>query len=246
MEIKQKLTQKNCYVGRNDPKWIVVHETDNYDKGAGAETHSRAMYNGNLSATVHYYVDDTNIYQCLRHGDGAYAVGKDYGYHTVDGVSNLNSINIEICVNPDSSYNMARENCIWLVHKLMQDIGIHADHVIRHYDAKGKYCPRKMLDQPELWKDFKERIEGEEFDMEKLAVLEAKVKELEGRIEGLENPMIYNYIDENMPEWARGVISQLVSAGILKGVNDKGELGLTYEDLRHYVANYRAGIYNCL
>ena len=30
MEIKQMLTQKNCYVGRNGPKYIVVHETDNW------------------------------------------------------------------------------------------------------------------------------------------------------------------------------------------------------------------------
>ena len=37
----------------------------------------------------------------------------------------------------------------------MTETGISADHVIRHYDAKRKHCPRKMLDQPQLWTDFK-------------------------------------------------------------------------------------------
>ena len=37
----------------------------------------------------------------------------------------------------------------------MAELEIDADHVIRHYDAKRKHCPRKMLDQPQLWTDFK-------------------------------------------------------------------------------------------
>ena len=33
--------------------------------------------------------------------------------------------------------------------------------MIRHFDAKGKYCPRKMMDTPDLWEDFKSQIKGE-------------------------------------------------------------------------------------
>lgn len=62
------------------------------------------------------------------------------------------------------------------------------------------------------------------------------------RITKLENPMIYNYIDKNMPEWARPTIQKLVGKGYLVG-NNKGELGLTDSDLRQYVVNDRAGIY---
>ena len=43
----------------------------------------------------------------------------------------------------------------------MQVTGIPAERVIRHFDAKGKYCPRKMLDSPELWEDFKKQISGQ-------------------------------------------------------------------------------------
>ena len=155
MEIQRKIKQIHCYAGKNRPAWIVIHETDNYKMGAGALKHSEAHRNGNLSTSVHWYVDDTFAVQTLDYSDGAWAVGKQYGAPLVQGVTNVNSINIEICVNPDSDYDTARTNCIELVRQIMAETDIPADHVIRHYDAKRKYCPRKMLDQPQLWIDFK-------------------------------------------------------------------------------------------
>ncbi|MEJ8761105.1 N-acetylmuramoyl-L-alanine amidase [Enterocloster sp. HCN-30185] len=155
MEIRKEIKQINCYAGQNRPAWIVIHETDNYSKGAGALKHSEAHRNGNLSTSVHWYVDDTVAVQTLYYSDGAYAVGRQYGTPLVPGVTNTNSINIEICVNPDSDYDQARANCVELVRQIMAETGISADHVIRHYDAKRKHCPRKMLDQPQLWTDFK-------------------------------------------------------------------------------------------
>ena len=69
-----------------------------------------------------------------------------------------------------------------------------------------------------------------------------KLNELAARIEKLEKPMIYNYIDKNMPEWARPTIQKLVDKGFLKG--DGGGLGLTDELLRILVINDRAGLYD--
>lgn len=155
MEIRREIKQINCYAGQNRPAWIVIHETDNYSKGAGALKHAQAHRNGNLSTSVHWYVDDTVAVQTLYYSDGAYAVGRQYGTPLVPGVTNTNSINIEICVNPDSNYDTARANCVELVRQIMAETGISADHVIRHYDAKRKHCPRKMLDQPQLWTGFK-------------------------------------------------------------------------------------------
>lgn len=60
--------------------------------------------------------------------------------------------------------------------------------------------------------------------------------------ESEETEMIYNYIDENMPEWARPTIQKLVDKGILKG-NEKGELGLNDTMLKLLVINDRAGLY---
>ena len=55
-------------------------------------------------------------------------------------------------------------------------------------------------------------------------------EELCARIEKLENPMIYNYIDEYMPAWARPTVQRLVDAGYLQG--DGEGLGLTDDMLR--------------
>ena len=154
MEIRRECRPVNCYPGANRPKYIVIHETDNYKKGAGAEAHAKAHAAGNLSTSVHWYVDDHLAVQTLNYDDGAWAVGKTYGTPPIQGVNNTNTINIEICVNPDSDYTAARKNCIELTRLIMQETGIDADHVIRHYDAKRKWCPRKMMDDPALWTDF--------------------------------------------------------------------------------------------
>ena len=52
----------------------------------------------------------------------------------------------------------------------------------------------------------------------------------------------YDYIDENMPDWARPTVTKLVNKGYIKG-DPYGRLRLTEEDLRYFVINDRAGIY---
>lgn len=158
MEIRKEIKQVNCYAGNNRPVWIVIHETDNYNFGAGAEKHAEAHNKGNLSTSVHWYVDDKAAVQTLDYSDGAYAVGKQYGTPVIPGVTNTNSINIEICVNEDSIYSKAVSNCAELVRMIMLQTGIKIDHVIRHYDAKRKYCPRKMMDNLTLWEEFKKNL----------------------------------------------------------------------------------------
>lgn len=158
---REYVSKENTYSGQNQPKYIVVHETDNYRATAGARTHAIAQYKGHLSTSVHYYSGSDGVYQAAEHCDGTYSIGREYGgNHAVRDANNRNSINIEICVNEDGDYNVARANAIELVKYLIQTTGIPADRVIRHYDAKGKYCPRKMMDNPALWEDFKAQISG--------------------------------------------------------------------------------------
>lgn len=52
----------------------------------------------------------------------------------------------------------------------------------------------------------------------------------------------YDYIDENMPDWARETIQKLVNKGYIVG-DEYGRLRLTEEDLKYFVVNDRAGIY---
>ena len=61
-------------------------------------------------------------------------------------------------------------------------------------------------------------------------------------IKELAKPDIYDYIDENMPEWARKPVQAAVDKGILKGDKENG-WGLTYEDLKVLTWMHRAGIF---
>lgn len=153
------ISKKNTYEGKNNPKYIIVHETDNFRKGADARAHASAQAAGHLDTSVHYYVDELDVYQAAEHQDGTYSIGREYGgNHAITDANNRNTINIEICVNEDGNYSKAREHAIELVKYLIQTTGIPASQVIRHFDAKGKYCPRKMMDNPSLWEDFRAKI----------------------------------------------------------------------------------------
>lgn len=83
--------------------------------------------------------------------------------------------------------------------------------------------------------------ESEEIDLEELNALKQEVAELRRLVEDMGNPMIYNYIDENMPSWAHEAVQAAVNAGILQG--DGGVLNLDYQDLRHLTMLHRAGVF---
>ena len=158
---REYISMSNTYARMNIPVYIVIHETDNFRPGANALAHALAQSKGHLSTSVHYYCGSDGVYQAADHMDGTYSIGVEYGgNHAVRDAHNRNSINIEICVNEDGDYNVARANAIELVKYLIATTGIPAERVIRHYDAKGKYCPRKMMDNPALWDDFKAQITG--------------------------------------------------------------------------------------
>ena len=153
MDIIKMISKKNCYIGQNKPAYVVIHETDNWSKGADAKAHATAMKNGNLAGTVHYYVDSKSIYQTLDHADGAWAVGDGQGKY---GITNRNSINIEICVNPETDYYTAVDKAEQLAAFLLKQYGWGTDRLKRHYDASRKHCPRRILDEG-LWPKFVEK-----------------------------------------------------------------------------------------
>lgn len=87
-------------------------------------------------------------------------------------------------------------------------------------------------------------IAEEELTMAQYEELKGMIGDLADKVEKLSNPMIYNYIDDNMPDWAKPTIQKLVDKGILKGTNDDGDLGLTEDIMRILVINDRAGVYD--
>lgn len=73
--------------------------------------------------------------------------------------------------------------------------------------------------------------------------LKAEIAEIKNEVDKLSGKMIYNYMDANMPEWARETVQKMMDKGFLKG-DENRKLGLTDELLRVFVTNDRAGVYD--
>lgn len=159
---KDFISQKNINGTGNPCKYIVIHETDNYNRGSDARKHAQAQHDGDFTdMSVHYYSGSDGVYQAAEHTCKCWHIGRTYVRNPNNpDCTNNNSIGIEICVNSDGNYQVARQNAIELTKYIIQITGIPASRVIRHYDAKGKYCPRKMMDNPSLWQDFKNQLTG--------------------------------------------------------------------------------------
>lgn len=193
-------------------------------------SHFQYFNTGNRDSSADYFVDGKTILQVNDyHTYYTWHCGDGKGKY---GITNQNSVGIEMCINSDGDHNKAFDNLVAVTKHLMQELNIPAERVVRHYDASRKNCPASMNNGTwSKWNEFKSMIE-EDIDM-------AKLEELENRIAKLENKMVYNYIDTNMPDWAKPTIQKLVDKGYLKG--DGNGLGLTDEMLKIFVILDRAG-----
>ncbi len=178
MEITKKLIKFNFNEGGNSKKYLVIHDTGNYNNGAGAINHYTYFNGGNRGASAHYFVDDKFIIQTVEDNNISWHSGVKYGSNQPrKEVNNYNSIGIEVCVNPDSDYDKAFDNTVELTKYLMQLYDISVDNVVRHYDACLKSCPHSMKSNDwELWKAFKERIEEEEVVTQTQILVNGEVK----------------------------------------------------------------------
>ena len=156
VKIKQQISNNNNHYGWGNKKTaITIHETDNWDYGANAQTHANLIDNG-FSSTWHYSVDDKQAIQSFNHNIRC--------WHAGDGRSknggNFTSIAIEICVNRDSNYLKAVQNAIELTRKIMKDEDIPASRVYQHNHWSGKNCPRALRHGRNgiTWKTFKNAL----------------------------------------------------------------------------------------
>ena len=224
-------------------KYIVVHDTGNSSRGANATAHYNYFNGGDRSSSADFFADDTQVL-CVND------YYKFYTWHCGDGhgkygITNRNSVGIEFCINVDSDRNKTLERTAQLVRELMQELNIPIDRVVRHYDASRKNCPQSMSGNGwAQWYEFKEKLKGEDLTMaqyeelkNEISQLTETVKVLATELHDLKHPMIYNYIDNNMPEWARSAVSWAVENGILNG--DENGLNLDDKDLRFITMMYR-------
>lgn len=74
-------------------------------------------------------------------------------------------------------------------------------------------------------------------EIEKLKAENTKLKNV------VESTTVYNYMDNNMPEWAKESVQAAMDCGALQG-DDEGKLGLSYKDLRTICREYRCGVFD--
>lgn len=215
------------------PAYIVVHDTGNPSPGTNARAHYRYFNGGNRGSSADFFVDDQEIL-CVNdyHAHYTWHCGDGGGKY---GITNGNSIGVEMCINADGDYEKAFANTVQCVRRLMTELHIPAERVVRHYDASRKMCPGSFAaDGWARWNTFQIQIQG--------GLTMTQYEELCARIEKLENKMIYNYIDSNMPVWAHPTVQKLVDAGYLQG--DGEGLHLTDDMLRLLVILDRAGAFS--
>ncbi|MDB2060789.1 SH3 domain-containing protein [Clostridium perfringens] len=147
-----------------NPKYIVIHDTDNRQAGANAMANRNYFANHpNAKASAHYIIDEGNIIQALE--------DTWKGWHVGDGnnpnINNSTTIAIELCVNKGNDFDKTLENGVELTKYLMNKYNIPAENVVMHRDASGKTCSRMMIeDRPSLWPYFKDRISGGDGSLE--------------------------------------------------------------------------------
>ena len=154
------ISNNNSYAGQT-PKYIVIHNTDNYSKGANAKAHAKAQHDGNFKGySAHVFVDDAEAYQALPYDRGAWHVGVNYGGRLFGTVNNHNSIGIEMCVQSGYNYEKAFQNTVAVCKQIMKRFNIPAERVLQHYDVCAKNCPSAIRAKGD-WNRFKQLIGAE-------------------------------------------------------------------------------------
>jgi N-acetylmuramoyl-L-alanine amidase len=161
------------YKRKMNPKYITIHSTQNYSRGADALRHSEALKNGKLRAykrkggnrigylVWHYSIDEDRVVQHLP--------DNEQGEHAdFDGPGNNYSLGLEMCENRGNSRAQTLERTAKLTAYLMRRHGIPIRNVVPHYHwprvgnhTPHKNCPHFLLDDGKpgaKWRAFQNRV----------------------------------------------------------------------------------------
>ncbi|AQS09701.1 autolysin [Clostridium saccharobutylicum] len=156
LDIQQQIINYNKTARSIQPQYIVIHDTG--DAGASAQNEHDYFSGGDRQASADFFVDTNNIIQIID-TDSYYSWHCGDG-HGAYGISNANSLGIEMCIGTNGLPTEATiSNTIDLVKCLMNKYNISIDNVVRHYDASRKSCPNSfMANDWQKWTEFKERL----------------------------------------------------------------------------------------
>jgi N-acetylmuramoyl-L-alanine amidase len=128
------------------PRYITIHSTQNWSKGADAWRHSLALKRSKLGRlSWHYTIDEDVAVQHLPTN----ITGNHADY---DGPGNRYSIGIEMCEHPGNSRTVTVDRTAKLAAYLMEKYDIPLSRVVPHYhwprrgaNPPNKNCPHYLL-----------------------------------------------------------------------------------------------------
>lgn len=153
LSITKNISKFN-FSSRDEIKYIVIHDTGNDTDSA--EANANYFCSADRQASAHYFVDDDSIVQVVEDANAAWHCGDGAGKY---GITNRNSLGIEMCrVNNDVT-PVTEANTIELIKYLMKKYNVPINNVVRHHDASGKNCPSAFSNNNwERWNTFKARL----------------------------------------------------------------------------------------
>lgn len=154
VQLKQHISSR-----KQNIKYIVIHDTGNPAPGAGATAHKKYFLTTKRKASADFLVEEDTVIKLNNYL-------KYFTWHCGDGkgkygITNSNSIGIEMCINKGSNYQKTVNNTIKLTYELMKELNIPMYRVVRHYDASRKRCPGSMAANDwDKWGRFKTSLEA--------------------------------------------------------------------------------------
>lgn len=160
-------------------EWIVVHYSGIVSAQGKAAVVERSIRRSERESSTHYIVGEDGIIQIVRDRHRAWHVG---GYCTSNKclAENNNSLGVDLVERKrNTKSNSVNDRDWYFTDKVIQDgaqlvawladkYNIPQDHIVRHYDVTGKWCPRPFVgkDTNEItgdiheigWSMFKERV----------------------------------------------------------------------------------------
>ena len=138
--------------GKAAIKYIVIHYTGAGTSAPGQGKLDCVYFNREyVGASADFFIDDGYIW---RYNPD---LKKYYSWHCGDGhgkygITNANSIGIEVCMGADKPFTRAEKKRLRRMVRALCDLyDIPKSHVVRHYDASRKLCPYYYAKRPEKW-----------------------------------------------------------------------------------------------
>lgn len=151
---KRKGVPEHNLSERTQPvRHIVIHYTD----GTGsAQNNVDYFRGGDRNASADFFIDSKSIWRFNPN------CAKYYSWHCGDGhgafgIFNSTSIGIEVVSAGEDFTKGEQKRLRYLVKKLMKKYSIDKKHVVRHYDASRKECPKPYIAEAK-WKKLRDYI----------------------------------------------------------------------------------------